>query len=100
MLYEPACLLTDSWHFGKDLFMQVTRAGRSWNYIYIALGFTLTIEGNAISMFNVCSWGKLAIYAAASVGTGWLFLESGRFQNWLIGIQGKIENKARDPHEL
>lgn len=72
----------------------VTRGPESWASIYVALGFTLSIEGTAISMFPYFPW-NLAAYAVIAALTIILFLSSGWFQNKLLGWKGKYEQKAR-----
>ncbi|WP_194460334.1 hypothetical protein [Bradyrhizobium sp. CCBAU 53421] len=72
----------------------VTRGPESWASIYIALGFTLSIEGTAISMVPLFPW-NLAAYAAIAAITIFLFLNSGWFQNKLLSWKGKYEQKAR-----
>jgi hypothetical protein len=72
----------------------VTRGPESWASIYVALGFTLSIEGTAISMVPCFPWNLVA-YAVLAAITICLFISSGRFQNKLLGWKGKYEQKAR-----
>ncbi len=75
---------------------KVRRGPESWTFIYIALGFALTIESTIIAMITPLSFPYNVIaYAIVAVATFWLFLEHGRFQNWLIGKKSQYENKLR-----
>jgi hypothetical protein len=76
--------------------MTVKRGPESWAYIYITLGFALSIEGTIISMIAplMFPWNVL-VYAAIGAGTFALFLNSGRFQNWLLSWKAAYEQKAR-----
>jgi hypothetical protein len=74
----------------------VTRGPESWTYIYIALGFTLSIEGTVISLITplVFPW-NLLLYAVIGAATFWLFLNNGWFQNELLSWKAKYEKKSR-----
>jgi hypothetical protein len=72
---------------------KVTRGPNSWNYIYVALGFALSIEGAAIGMIPCFPWNLIA-YVVVGAFTAWLFTCSTRFQNKLIGWK-RYEDKAR-----
>ncbi len=78
--------------------MKVTRAQASWNYIYIMLGFALSIEGSIIQMIDVIRFpvNVIAFLLIAGV-TAYIFLFSGRFQNKLIGWR-RYEDEPRAPH--
>jgi hypothetical protein len=71
---------------------EVKRAGESWNYIYIFLGFALTIEGTFIQMFNLDAVSNLVLYLPAIAVTWYLFLHDGWFHNKLTGkfARGKV----------
>ena len=77
--------------------MKVTRGPESWAYIYVALGFAVSIEGTAIDMatsvlpFPV----NLVVFVVVGALTFWLFLSSGWFQNKLIGLKSRYEQKGR-----
>jgi hypothetical protein len=74
----------------------VVRGSESWIFIYVLLGFALTIEGNLIQMIgSLESPWNLVVFLAAMLVTVWFFISSGRFQNWLIGMKIKYETKAR-----
>jgi hypothetical protein len=83
----------------SSLSAAVTRGPESWNYIYVALGFALTIESTIIPMIEPLKFPcNIIAYAVIGAVTVWLFLFNGRFQNWLIGIKNKYEGAARSPH--
>lgn len=73
----------------------VKRGQNSWAYIYVFLGFALTIEGNVIQMLQAPALCEIASYAVVGTITAWLFLDSAWFQNKLIGLKLKYEEKTR-----
>lgn len=75
---------------------KVKRGPESWTFIYIALGFALTIESTIVAMITPVSFPfNVVAYAAIAAVTFWLFIENGSFQNWLIENKSKYENKLR-----
>ena len=78
--------------------MMVKRASDSWTYIYVVLGFALSIEGTIIQMIDVIKFpSKLIVYFVVGGVTVFKFLFSGSFQNRLIGWKASYENVERDP---
>jgi len=75
--------------------MRAKRGKESWNYIYIILGFTLTIEGVLVGYSPLYWYWNLAIAFVLLSGTTALFLLSGWFQNKLIGLKNRYESKWR-----
>lgn len=81
---------------GDDASATVVRGSESWTFIYVLLGFVLTIEGNFIQMIKPLEFPwNLPVFLIAMLLTVWLFVGSGRFQNWLIGLKIKYETKSR-----
>ena len=75
---------------------KVTRGSESWAYIYVALGFALAIEGTIIQMITPLEFPwNIAVYVLFGLFTAWLFVGHGWFQNKLIGLKIRYENKAR-----
>ncbi|HEX3756129.1 MAG TPA: hypothetical protein VHV26_13740 [Rhizomicrobium sp.] len=76
--------------------MKVKRGSESWAYIYVFLGFALSIEGIIVSMATPIRfpWKELLFVAMAAV-TIRLFLFNGWFQNKLIGLKGRYEDAER-----
>jgi len=73
----------------------VRRGDESWAYIYVALGFALSIEGTIVQMlFFERPWNAV-LYLALMVGTVRLFVFSGQFQDWLFGLKERVENMPR-----
>lgn len=74
----------------------VTRGPVSWNYIYVALGFAIAIEGTIIQMITplIFPWNVI-VFAVCSALTFYLFLANGRFQNQILSLKGRYENKPR-----
>lgn len=73
----------------------VKRGPESWSFIYITLGFVLTIEGTVVSMLGMRLPWNLILYAVVSAFTFWLWICSGWFQNKLIGWKNDYEGRAR-----
>jgi hypothetical protein len=74
----------------------VVRGAESWTFIYVFLGFALTIGGNFIQIIEPLGPRyNPAVFFAFVFATVWLFIGNGRFQNWLIGMKIKYETKAR-----
>jgi hypothetical protein len=72
----------------------VRRGPESWAYIYVALGFALTIEGTFIDMALPFPWNLLS-YLVVGALTLWMFLFNGWFQNKLIGLRARYEDASR-----
>jgi hypothetical protein len=74
----------------------VVRGPESWTFIYVLLGFALTIEGNFVQKIKPLEYPwNFFVFLAAMLVTVCLFIFSGPFQNWLIGMKIKYETKAR-----
>jgi hypothetical protein len=75
---------------------EIRRGPDSWTFIYIVLGFALSIEGTCLQMIEPLRFPyNIIFYVALMAVTFWLFICNGWFQNKLIGIKGQYENKAR-----
>ncbi len=74
--------------------IKVKRGPESWAYIYVALGFALTIEGTIIQMTPLVFPLNLVTYFVSAAITVWLFIYNGWFQNKLIGVKNRYENRA------
>jgi hypothetical protein len=72
---------------------EVKRGSESWNYIYIFLGFALTIEGTIIQMLQLDAVSSLILYAAFGALTFYLFICDGWFQNKLAGWKNSYEER-------
>ena len=74
----------------------VTRGRESWNFIYIFLGFALTIEGTILQMIDPLRFpSNLIAYLVLGAVTSWLFILRGWFQNMLIRMKNSYENIPR-----
>jgi hypothetical protein len=74
----------------------VTRGPASWAFIYIALGFAISIEGTAISLITPLRFPwNLILYAVIGAATFWTFINNGEFQNKLLAWKAQYEQKAR-----
>ncbi|MGO9845258.1 MAG: hypothetical protein ACLPKT_01245, partial [Methylocella sp.] len=73
----------------------VNRGPETWTFIYIVLGFALSIEGTIMRMLPLpFPWNVIA-YVILGLVTFRLFINYGPFQNWLVKIKTKYEGKAR-----
>jgi len=75
---------------------KIKRGSESWNYIYVTLGFTLTIEGTIVSFIpqDILRWPlNLLAFFCVFVLTIMFFLRSGWLQNKLIKLKIKYEEK-------
>jgi hypothetical protein len=75
--------------------IKVKRGPESWAYIYVALGFALTIEGTIIQMLPPAFPWNLLTYFVIGAITFYQFIFNGRFQDKLIGVKFRYENQAR-----
>jgi uncharacterized membrane protein len=75
---------------------KIIRGTQSWEYIYVALGFAIAIEGTVVQMITplVFPWNIL-VYAVLAFITFRLFISSDRFQNKLLSIKRAYEDKPR-----
>jgi hypothetical protein len=79
---------------GYPVKMTIKRGHESWDSIYIALGFALSIEGTAISMIPAFPW-NLVSYVVVGGATAGLFLFSGKFQTRLLNWKRAHEETSR-----
>ena len=73
----------------------IKRNAQSWAYLYIVLGFAVSIEGSIIGMLPFRWPTNVAIYLLSIAATAWLIIDSGWCQNKLIGIKNYYEEKER-----
>jgi hypothetical protein len=76
-------------------YAQARQGPESWNYVYIFLGFALSIEGTIIQMLPPEFPLNLVLYLVFGAPTWWLFMHSGRFQSRLRVWKESHENKFR-----
>lgn len=75
---------------------EVRRGSESWTYIYVTLGFMLTIEAGVVALIAPLTWPRnIIVYSALGVFTAYLWLFSGWFQNKLIRCKSRYESKPR-----
>jgi hypothetical protein len=80
--------MTEEWD------VKTIRGPDSWMFIYMVLGFALSIEGTILQMIPFQFPYNLFLYVALMAGTFWLFNCNAWFHGKLIGIKGRYENKA------
>jgi hypothetical protein len=75
---------------------KTVRGPVTWTFIYVTLGFALSIEGTFLQMIEPMRfpWNLIA-YVALMAVTIWLFTSNKWFHEKLVRIKGRIENKAR-----
>lgn len=72
--------------------LTLKRGPASWAFIYVALGFALSIEGTILQMFEPLRFPyNLFAYLAFAAATVWLFIFNGWFQNKLLVIKNRYE---------
>jgi hypothetical protein len=75
---------------------KVKRGKESWAYLYTLLGFALTIETGVVALITPLKWPwNLLTFALVGWVTIYLFLDNGWFQNKLIGLKARYEEKLR-----
>jgi hypothetical protein len=75
---------------------KVKRGEKSWSYLYTLLGFALTIETGIVGLVDPLKWPwNLVSLVVVGAVTIYLFLDNGWFQNKLIGIKARYEEKLR-----
>jgi hypothetical protein len=78
---------------------KVTRRPESWTFIYVVLGFALTIEGTIVQMIEPMRFPcNVVVYVGLMALTFWLFICNGPFQNKLLGMKQRYEDKPRNPN--
>jgi hypothetical protein len=81
---------------GLNANLGTVRGQPSWAFIYIALGFALTIEGTIIQMIEPLNfpWNVIAYIVVGAI-PWWLFIENNEFQTKLLAFKTNYENRAR-----
>jgi hypothetical protein len=74
---------------------KVQRGPESWTYIYVTLGFAISIEGTVVAMTPLIFPWNVIVYVIIALLTGWLWIENGWFQEKLIGLKTRYESKPR-----
>jgi hypothetical protein len=77
---------------GNDAKLTVQRSKDSWNYLYVMLGFALTIESSVIPMFTTKFPRNFILFVIVALITCWAFLFNERFRNWLLEVKTSYEN--------
>jgi cytochrome b subunit of formate dehydrogenase len=79
-----------------DLEGKIRRGPVAWTFIYVALGFALSIEGTFLQMIEPLRFPwNLVAYVALMAVTIWLFTSNRWFHEKLVEIKDRMENKAR-----
>jgi hypothetical protein len=74
----------------------IIRGKPSWDYIYVTLGFALTIEGAIIQMIEPIRFPcNIFVYLAFGAVTSWFFIWNGWFHEKLLGLKSWYEGKTR-----
>jgi hypothetical protein len=81
---------------GDELSGTIKRGKPAWDYLYIVLGFSLTIESTIVAMMTpiIFPCNILAFLAIAFL-TVWAFIESEWLHDKLFKLQNRYENKYR-----
>jgi len=76
--------------------VKIRRGPESWNYIYVALGFAISIEGSVVQMIDsIKAPLNILLFVVAAVISVWFFFFNGWFQNKLIGWKAAYEGRSR-----
>lgn len=68
---------------------------QSWDFIYIALGFAIAIEGTIIQMFDPIKFPcNIILYLLLGVITWFLFVKNLRFRTKLLAWKSAYEDKV------
>jgi hypothetical protein len=80
----------------SSLGKKIKRGSESWGFLYSVLGILLAIETFIIGILPM-DWNiKIIVFIVIVAASAWLCLLSAWFQNELIGLKIKIEEKWRD----
>lgn len=81
---------------GVTMTATVKRGPQSWAFLYTFLGFALTIETGVVGLIAPLQWpcNLLTLIVVGAI-TVYLFLCNGWFQNKLIGLKARYEEKER-----
>lgn len=75
---------------------KVKRGPQSWAFLYTFLGFVLTIETGVVALITPLKWpANLVTLLIIGAVTVYLFLDNGWFQNKLLGLKARYEEKER-----
>jgi hypothetical protein len=80
---------------GFPVKMGVKRGPQTWAFIYVTLGFALSIEGTIIGFTSFDFTTKLISFAVLAGVTFWLFMDNAWFQNKLVTLKTHYEDKDR-----
>jgi hypothetical protein len=74
----------------------VKRGPETWAYIYIVLGFVLTIESTVIGMMTPLTFPwNIVVFVVLAALTTWAFIDCGWLHNKLVGLKNRYENEGR-----
>lgn len=76
--------------------VRVRRGAGSWAYIYVALGFLLSLSGTVIQLIKPLEWPyNLILYVVICFVAIYFFLFNGWFQNQLLKVKTRYEDVSR-----
>ena len=70
------------------------RGEKSWQTLYLGLGFTLTVGGTLIQIILPWAW-NLVVYLALIFLAYWLFIWNDWFQKWFLWLVRWTEERLR-----
>jgi hypothetical protein len=95
-VFEAGSTMSNNVNISDKVEAKIIRGERSWNFIYIALGFALSIEGTFVQMITSLAFPwNILLYLAVASATFWFFICSGDFQNRLLWMKQAYENRPR-----
>jgi hypothetical protein len=75
--------------------MHVKRGKETWNYIYIMLGFAISIEGSVVQMLQMSPLWSIGSYLVIATITTWSFLDNRWVHDKLVRLKNRYEEKER-----
>jgi len=89
---------TDNGNISDKAEPKIIRGEKSWQFIYIALGFSISIEGTFIQMIplHLLNFPRnIIFYGVVASITFWLFISNGRFQDRMLRMKKSYEDRPQ-----
>jgi hypothetical protein len=87
--------MSDDIKFSDKVNADIIMGENSWQFIYITLGFAISIEGTIIQMIPLTFPFNIIIYGIVALATFLVFIFNPRFQNRLFRMKQAYESRPR-----
>jgi hypothetical protein len=89
--------MSDNVNISDKVEAETIRGEKSWQFIYIALGFAISIEGTLIQMISppLTFPSSIILYGAVASVTFYLCICNYRFQNRILRMKRAYEDRSR-----